>query len=545
MDAGRYIPRANAQCGARAGGARFANRRRAGDRSAVSASAPSALSSPRAADPVYRHYAALDIVDNCNLRCPFCLFDYGRTKSTHFMSEPVFEAALRLLPLLPAGGFWLSCLHEPSLHPGFLALLARVPPAYRDRLMFTTNIAKRADAAYFRALAESGVFFINISIESRTASLYEKFRKGARFAIFEQNWERLIAAWREAAAPPRLRYIIMAYRSNLAEIPSLVRYLRAERLAWQVEIRHTYEQTHIDPEFRATEFLEMADWAWLGEALGDYPADEVMVIKPDVAPIDVGHVVNAGDLLPAPREVPARLTPLPAIPPWRSAPNADAGARLPVCLQMRWDGQTVLLPPFLGYVDEIGKDFVLGWMRDERDAQGRSDFEVVLRGAAGPVLLGEGRADLDYLPLHRAGFGATNFGFRFAFDRVLSAAEREAVEIWPRGAVLPLPRAPRFEGFVNARSATRVEGWVRDRFDPQARVAFEVFIALPGRVERLGEGIADLFSERQRRAGRGEAHYAFSFSFSRALTPEERDRVVVRVIGESDILPIAGKLKTD
>jgi hypothetical protein len=529
-------------------------------------------------------HAAVDIVNNCNLRCPFCLFDYSETRSTRFMSTETFDSAIRLLPLVPDGGFWLSCLHEPSLHPDFLALIARVPLQYRRKLMFTTNIAKRADDAYFRALAESGVFHINISIESRTPALYEKFRKGARFAIFQENWDRLIAAWRAAAAPPHLRYIIMAYRSNLAEIPSLVRYLREERLAWHVEVRYTYDEPHIAPAFREQEFLGDADWAWLRRELGHYPANEVSVLAPDTIPREVEPAPppTASASLPEPPAAPMRVIPAHPPPPWRPAPALPSGGPehpiLPLNVQMSWDGRLAVsdkwdhatdrkaigtadirgvpepfdflmtiaaapLPP-LGYLDEVAVDFVEGWIRDERHQDRRIGFEVVLRGPGGPVLLAAGRADRDYPPLREVGFEASDFGYRIEFPRRLTAAERDGVEIWPLGAAQPLPRAPRFQGFVNARSLTQVGGWVRDRFNPEARVAYEVFIVRPGQAERLGEGVADMFSERLARARRGDAHYAFQFTFPRALSPAERDQVAVRAIGERAPITLSPLLKT-
>jgi hypothetical protein len=451
--------------------------------------------------------------------------------------------------------------------------------------MFTTNIAKRANDAYFQALADSGAFHINISIESRTPALYETFRKGARFSIFQENWDRLIVAWRAAAAPPHLRYIIMAYRSNLAEIPALVRYLREERLAWHIEVRYTYDEPHIAADFRESEFLEAADWAWLQQELGGYPAEEVAVLTPDTVPREVKPAPkpNGAALLPEPPSVPAKIIPLAPILPWRplpALPNGDPDYPiLPLNVQMSWDGHMIIsdkwdhdadrknlgiadirgvpdpfaflmtiasspLAPALGFVDEVGNDFVLGWMRDKRYPDRRIAFEVVLRHPDGPERLGEGRADMHYPPLAGAGFGVLDFGFRFEFPRAFTAAERDNVEIWPFGAAQPLQRAPRFEGFVNARSCEHVEGWVRDRFDPQARVPYEVFIALPGRVERLGEGIANIFSERQARAKRGEAHYAFDFRFPRLLTPEERDHVAVRVIGERSVIDLSPRLLT-
>jgi MoaA/NifB/PqqE/SkfB family radical SAM enzyme len=525
-------------------------------------------------------HAAIDIVNNCNLRCPFCLFDYAHTRATRFMTDEVFDAAMRLLPLVPKGGFWLSCLHEPSLHPQFLDFIARVPAQYRDRLMFTTNIAKKANDAYFAALAHSGAYHINISIESRTPEIYEKFRKGARYAIFKENWDRLIAAWRAAPAPPLLRYIIMGYRTNLAEIPDLVRYLRAERLPWHIEVRYTYDEPHIAPEFRAEEFLDAAQWAWLTAELSIYPVHEVSVLTPDFVPREhrppAPPVVAVALPEPAPPAEPVvRVLPPPPWWPPPARPGSTPGqAALPLNVQMRWDGSFLVSdkwdekpqvrtiaqadirgvpdplnflmavavgPRPQGYIDEIAEDFVAGWIYDDAPDGARVTYEVVLRLGAHVERLGQGRADLKNPAL---GFVVDDVGFRFTFPRRLHAAEREGLEIWPLGVAQPLLRAPFKQGFVNARSCHHVGGWVRDPFDPEARLAFEVFIAKPGQIERLGEGVADLFSERLAKAKRGDACYAFDFRFPRELSPEERDAVVVRVVGERAAVGISPILVT-
>ena len=69
-------------------------------------------------------HVAMDIVNNCNLRCPFCVYDYANTHNTRFMSEATFESALRLIPYVTDGNFWLSCLHEATLHPTLVTILS-------------------------------------------------------------------------------------------------------------------------------------------------------------------------------------------------------------------------------------------------------------------------------------------------------------------------------------------------------------------------------------------------------------------------------------
>src|ERR1035437_6809285 len=88
-------------------------------------------------------HVALDVVDNCNLRCPFCVVDYAGVRRTNMMSEATFRSALRLIPYVTTGNFWLSCLHEATLHPRLLDFIRLVPDAYRDKLFYTTNLARR------------------------------------------------------------------------------------------------------------------------------------------------------------------------------------------------------------------------------------------------------------------------------------------------------------------------------------------------------------------------------------------------------------------
>ena len=226
------------------------------------------------------HHVALDIVNNCNLRCPFCVYDYENVNRTAFMTEATFDAYAKLLPYVRDGNFWLSCLHEATLHPQLVEFIGRVPSEYRRKLFFTTNLAKRMPDEYFAFLAESGMSHVNISLESFEPELYERMRKGARHKIFMENWDALLRYFAGRADAPKLRYNIMAYRSNMREIPHMVRVLRAEKQAYQIEVRHTFSQSHIPIEFQRAEFLTSAEWKWLEEALGEFPPSEVLQCWP-------------------------------------------------------------------------------------------------------------------------------------------------------------------------------------------------------------------------------------------------------------------------
>lgn len=245
-------------------------------------------------------YIAMDIVDNCNLRCPFCLFDHAPVHKTNAMTDEVFAAALRWLPYVGPEGHWMSCLHEPTMHPRLTEFITRIPDEYRHVMTYTTNLTRRMPDKYFAALADSGLSNINVSIESRDPAIYERMRKGGKFPIFMENWDRLLAAFARGKAPPPLRYIAMAYKSNYREIPELVEYLRNERNAWKIEIRDTYDVAHIPQEFRDAEFLERHEWQWLKQALSSYsPVDVALSLPPD---FDQAAPAPASEPAPPPAE---------------------------------------------------------------------------------------------------------------------------------------------------------------------------------------------------------------------------------------------------
>jgi len=289
-------------------------------------------------------YVAMDIVNNCNLRCPFCVYDYSSTRETRVMSTAVFDAALSLIPYVTDGNFWLSCLHEPTLHPNLLDFIGRVPPEYRHKLIYTTNLARRMPQAYFDVLADAGIHHLTVSLESLEPGLYERMRAGARHRIFAANWEMLLASLPRGNAPPKLRYNILAFRSNLGEIPSTVEILLAEKQASQVEIRYTFDERHIPQSFRDREFLGSAEWAWLADQLARYPADRVLLLPP---PGGVSH--DGGPSAPGPSHEdaaqPANVgqttcRPAPPKPIATASPVSITSRRVPRSLYARvqWDG---------------------------------------------------------------------------------------------------------------------------------------------------------------------------------------------------------------
>jgi molybdenum cofactor biosynthesis enzyme MoaA len=225
-------------------------------------------------------YIAADIVNNCNLRCPFCLVDYDQVKSTNLMTEETFKALIRLAPAVPAGGFWLSCLHEPTLHPKLGDFIGLIPRNQRHKFWFTTNLTRPLPDELIETIATSGLHHINVSLDSFDDEVFAFLRKHGRVKMFRQNLDRVLAAFARVTQAPFIRYITMAYRSNMAEIPHLVRWMNETGRAREVEIRYTFNTANITEEFRREQFLNRDEWLALKAKLGELPFNNYTLSMP-------------------------------------------------------------------------------------------------------------------------------------------------------------------------------------------------------------------------------------------------------------------------
>jgi molybdenum cofactor biosynthesis enzyme MoaA len=283
-----------------------------------------------------------DIVNNCNLRCPFCMVDYAAIRGLKVMTPETFRRALELAPLLPPGGLWLSCLHEPTLHPQFVELIESVPMSQRDRISFTTNLARKLPDALLERLANSGVRSIRVSFDSRDPALFAELRKGAVFATFEDNLRRLAAFLRTSPRPPRLHLITMAFRDNQHEVVELIRFGRDALGAGSHEVRFMYYLPHL-AQWGRERILSQSEWDRLETALAPWrELTELTVSGPRLETRDqFEHEEGVADYV-------ARDNAFGGADDAMSAGLADpavVGRRLrdePLRLRLRWDGLALL-----------------------------------------------------------------------------------------------------------------------------------------------------------------------------------------------------------
>ncbi|MCK9612968.1 MAG: radical SAM protein [Bacteroidales bacterium] len=224
---------------------------------------------------------AADITDNCNLRCPFCLYDYSNVKTTHKMTRGTFAKLIDLSQYVGEGQFFVSCLHEPTLHPEFLDFLEMIPGHLRQKAFFTTNNCRRLTDDYFSRLANTNIHHVNVSFDTLKPDFFSFLRKGGNNEVFMENNRRMADAFSKNPRAPKLRFIIMAFKSNAAEIPALIKFCHDEYGADDVEVRYTFEMPHISTEFYQQHVMNRADWAAFEKTLSEVTQQYTLMLPPE------------------------------------------------------------------------------------------------------------------------------------------------------------------------------------------------------------------------------------------------------------------------
>jgi MoaA/NifB/PqqE/SkfB family radical SAM enzyme len=232
--------------------------------------------------PLAYEFVAADITSNCNLRCTFCINDFSRIRGNTLMEETTFERLITLIPLVNGCNFFISCLFEPTIHPSFISLLEKIPPKYRNKVYFTSNLSTKLSSRDFQRLSRVNIHHINISIDSLQRDTFEKLRQKANFEHFIDNLRGLVEVFSRAARSPRLRYTTMGLKPNLEEIPKLVETCAQKYLAYTHEIRHVYQVPHLSSQWKQDNLISNHDWQQLRVFAEESPFNCEVVPPPPV-----------------------------------------------------------------------------------------------------------------------------------------------------------------------------------------------------------------------------------------------------------------------
>lgn len=205
-----------------------------------------------------------DITSNCNLRCWFCVNDFNTIKGNTNMTYEMFTKLIDIMPLAADGMFFISCGFEPTIHPHFGQLLTAIPKEQKSKCFFTTNLTLPLSQEMLEIWANSNINNINISIDASSPAVFDELRVGGKFTYFKDNLEKLSNVFRNRSNAPKVRYITVALKNNLCEIPGIIQICRDNYLADEHEIRRPFLFTHsIMGDARVKDLLTDNEWELL------------------------------------------------------------------------------------------------------------------------------------------------------------------------------------------------------------------------------------------------------------------------------------------
>jgi radical SAM protein with 4Fe4S-binding SPASM domain len=190
----------------------------------------------------------MDIVNQCNLRCVMCHFsnpEFYRARKQDISVDAFARIADQVFPLCSQVS--LSISTEPLMHRRLAELLA-VLPAYKVPLYYLHTNGLLLDEDIVERFIDTGFNQLSISVDGATAPTYERIRAGGKFSRLITNIRALNAAKaRRRSSTPRLFFNVVLMRSNVEELPAIVR-LASENGITGVAAVHLvpFEQASID-----------------------------------------------------------------------------------------------------------------------------------------------------------------------------------------------------------------------------------------------------------------------------------------------------------
>lgn len=174
------------------------------------------------------NYLRISVIDNCNLRCVYCMPLQGLQflPRTDLLSAEEIERVVRAALEVGFNKFRLTG-GEPTLRADLLEIVERLAhlPGVRD-LALTTNALLLPKLA--RSLRDAGLKRINVHLDSLNPETVES---QMRWGSFERIWEGIMAAERAGLVPIKLNSVVAA-GYNETDVVNLAR-LTLER-DWHV-----------------------------------------------------------------------------------------------------------------------------------------------------------------------------------------------------------------------------------------------------------------------------------------------------------------------
>jgi MoaA/NifB/PqqE/SkfB family radical SAM enzyme len=219
-----------------------------------------------------------DLTSRCNIRCVMCHFsstdqlrfkpfDLETRDAGHIDLEVFRHVASELFAETHTVGF--GCSAEPLLHPDFSRILGMTREHRVPKVSVQTNLLALSEAKA-RAIVESGVHTVSVSIDGTTKNTYEHIRSGASWDRLHSRLELLRRARLSSThSRPRLRITFAWMRSNRDDLRSLPVFASSLG-AREIDVRFVVPTVGVD---NRDQLLDDADPSELMDALWSVARD--------------------------------------------------------------------------------------------------------------------------------------------------------------------------------------------------------------------------------------------------------------------------------
>lgn len=199
-------------------------------------------------------FVQLEPVGQCDLRCQMCPSRFRRDGAPWgppaFMTWDLFTRLLR--EFAGARRLHLQGLGEPLLHPRLFEMVS-----YAVKLGFRVSVGTNATRIGKRraaSLVSCGLDVLNVSVDGATRETYEAIRTRGRFRRLLRGLLLLRRAKeRSGSGRPVVRFVTVAMKENLPELPAIVRL--AHRLGVPTvsvqHLAHTFMDSTLPEQYAA------------------------------------------------------------------------------------------------------------------------------------------------------------------------------------------------------------------------------------------------------------------------------------------------------
>ncbi len=179
-----------------------------------------ALAAWKRLTPFRLDWMQVELSARCQGRCPYCPVEVFRdSRGNGFMTRETFQA---LLPAFSSADLiYLQGWGEPLVHPHFWDM-ARRAVGTGAAVGFTTN-GLLLDRENRRALLDSGVKILGVTLAGATPEIHERYRPGSPLAALDEYLLRLKEEGEgRGAAGPALHIALQLLAGNVEEVEGMV-----------------------------------------------------------------------------------------------------------------------------------------------------------------------------------------------------------------------------------------------------------------------------------------------------------------------------------